>query len=497
MEFSNPLLRGLYPDPSICKVGDTYYLVCSTFEYWPAVPIFASKNLVDWEQIGNVLDRPGQISLLDAEASQGIFAPTIRFHNGLFYMVTTVTGPSSGEAPISLTNFFVTATDPAGPWSDPVVVDVDGIDPSLFWEDGNAYMQYAGRGKIMQVRIDDVTGEVLEGPRLLTTGCGGRDVEGPHMWVRDGWYYLLMAEGGTREGHHVTMMRGKDVWGPFELSPHGPVAINRDLRVPVQRVGHADWVVGPDGDDYLVLLGVREVSHRSLLGRETMLCHASWTQDGWLIADGQHVAASWDCALKGAAEDDWSFELDMEQHEMPSRIVSPRTPNRSFYQMGAGVLYMTGNGHGLRSGDSCCWGVRQPEFDVRMRTVVDMSLLGSEEDEIGRAILSTNKSHLSIFLTLREDKTVVAVRRSVLDIEDVKVFTLDGLEKDVELAIDGSRSAYRFSVNGIELMETPTAHVTVENAGTQNTGVIDCLFVSGEARAQLSAFEVAVKEGSK
>lgn len=280
MKYTNPVIKGMYPDPSVCCVNNTYYLVNSTFEYMPAIPVFKSEDLVNWEQIGNAIVDPTEFGIEDTPNSGGIFAPTIRFNQGQYYIITTCFGRKG------LKNFFITAENPAGPWSKPVFIDIEGIDPSLYWEDGNTYIQYTAFGTIMQVSINEFTGEILRGPEVITKGCGGRDTEGPHMWKRNGYYYLLLAEGGTREGHMVTLMRSKSIWGPFEASPYLPVVSNKDYaREPLQCVGHADWIQGRNGEDYLVALAVRHVKHKTILGRETVLTPAYWTDDGWLKAD--------------------------------------------------------------------------------------------------------------------------------------------------------------------------------------------------------------------
>lgn len=500
MEFKNPLLRGLYPDPSVCCKDGTYYLVCSSFEYLPGVPIFASRDLMNWEQIGNVLDRPSQLDLAGVKPSDGVFAPTIRYHEGRYFMITTcATGGRGGDGAAGgrpvLRNFFVTATDPAGPWTDPVEVPVVGIDPSLYWEDGACYVQYAGRGEIFQAQIDDVTGEILDGPRKLTDGCGGRDAEGPHMWVRDGWHYLLLAEGGTREGHRAALMRGGSVWGPFEPCPYGPIMSNADLpRESIQRTGHTDWLVGPDGHDYLVALGVREVRHRSLLGRETMLVPAGWTEDGWLLARDQMLPGAFEIeAPDNVKPMSWDFSLDMTAGEMPLRVVSPRAVNRDCYAFESGVLRVRGNGRGLADGDSCCWAVRQPELDVHVRAVIADACVEAPADEVGLVASITPQNHLSVFVGMRAGKRVLVVRRRVADVCDEQVFPRPA--GTLELAMEGDAGEYRFYANGAYLASALSCHVTVENAGTQNTGVVDGLFASGAAKATIEAFEVLTDAG--
>ncbi|NUP43940.1 MAG: family 43 glycosylhydrolase, partial [Streptomyces sp.] len=274
----NPVVPGFHPDPTICRVGEDYYLACSSFEYYPGVPVFHSRDLVHWTQIGNALDRPGQLRLpLDAPASGGIYAPTLRHHDGRFHLI--VTNVSDGG------NLLVTATDPAGPWSDPVPLpDVPGIDPDLAWdEDGTCWCTVAG---VAQMRIDPATGKVLDEPRPVWSGTPGAAApEAPHLYRIGGHWYLMIAEGGTERGHCVSIARGPSPQGPFEPCPANPVLSHRSTNRPVQNTGHADLVQAPDGSWWMVLLGVRPQGGTPgwhVLGRETFLAPVTW-EDGWPV----------------------------------------------------------------------------------------------------------------------------------------------------------------------------------------------------------------------
>ncbi|MFE0517158.1 glycoside hydrolase family 43 protein, partial [Streptomyces sp. NPDC058964] len=245
--YDNPVIPGFHPDPSVCRVGEDYYLVCSSFEYFPGVPLFHSRDLVHWRQIGNVLDRPGQLDLPDdTPASGGVYAPTIRHHDGRFHVVTTDVGRDGGT-------LLVTAEDPEGPWSDPVRIDVPGIDPDLAWdEDGNCWCAVAG---CAVARIDPLTGKVLEGPLPLWSGTGLRDPEAPHLYRIGEWWYLILAEGGTALGHGVAAARARSPRGPWEPAPGNPVLSHRGTGLPIQCTGHADLVEAADGTWWAVLLG--------------------------------------------------------------------------------------------------------------------------------------------------------------------------------------------------------------------------------------------------
>ncbi|MBQ3361089.1 MAG: glycoside hydrolase family 43 protein, partial [Prevotella sp.] len=194
-QLRNPIIPGFHPDPSVCRVGDDFYLVNSSFQYFPGVPIFHSKDLVNWQQIGNVLDRESQLPLKGTSSWLGIYAPTIRYHEGTFYMITTNVGNGG--------NFMVTAKNPAGPWSEPIWLEQQGIDPSLWFENGKCYMVSNPDNTIMLCEIDPVTGKQLTESKALWRGTGGRYPEGPHLYKKDSYYYLLISEGGTELAHRL------------------------------------------------------------------------------------------------------------------------------------------------------------------------------------------------------------------------------------------------------------------------------------------------------
>ncbi|MER5185233.1 glycoside hydrolase family 43 protein [Streptomyces sp. NPDC002896] len=288
--YNNPVISGFHPDPSVCRVGEDYYLVCSSFEYFPGVPIFHSRDLVHWRQIGNVLDRPGQLDLPDdSRASGGIYAPTIRHHDGRFYMITTNV---SGKG-----NFIVTSERPEGPWSDPVWIDLPGIDPDLAWDDdGSCWCAFSG---VQVARIDPATGTVLEGPLKVWSGTGLQHPEAPHLYRIGDWWYLMVAEGGTDRGHSVSIARARSPRGPFEPAPVNPILTHRSTDRPIQSTGHADLVSAPDGTWWMVLLGTRPRGYFPgfhSLGRETFLTPVRW-EDGWPqvgpVLEQHPAPASW------------------------------------------------------------------------------------------------------------------------------------------------------------------------------------------------------------
>lgn len=289
---TNPILPGFYPDPSICRVEDDYYLVTSTFAYFPGVPIFHSKDLINWKQIGNILDREEQLPLQNAETSRGIFAPTLRYHDGTFYMITTNVS--------SMGNFIVTATDPAGPWSDPYPLGSPGIDPSLFFDDdGRCYYcgthdrregaRYYGDNEIYIQELDLKTMKLIGESYPAWHGAlrGVEWAEGPHIYKKDGWYYLLISEAGTGHHHAVSIARSKSLTEPFEGYKGNPIFTHRHLgnQYPIVNVGHPDIVETQNGEWWMVCLASRTCGgYYRNLGRETFLVPFTW-EDGWPVVN--------------------------------------------------------------------------------------------------------------------------------------------------------------------------------------------------------------------
>jgi xylan 1,4-beta-xylosidase len=302
--YRNPVLAGFYPDPSVTRVGDRFYLVNSTFTYFPGIPVLESRDLVHWRPLGSVIDRPSEVSFDGLGVSRGIFAPAITFHDGLFYVVSTSVDAGG--------NFLSVARNPAGPWSDPIwLPQVDGIDPNLFFDtDGKAYLlnngppagppHYDGHRAIW-IQEFDLAARKLVGPRKVLIN-GGVDfakkpvwIEGPRMYRHEGWYILMCAEGGTSVQHSEVVLRSRSPWGPFQPYAGNPILTQRDLPAdridPITNAGHADLVEGVDGQWWAIFLASRpyEMIHYNT-GRETFLLPVAW-HDGWpvILARGKSI----------------------------------------------------------------------------------------------------------------------------------------------------------------------------------------------------------------
>jgi beta-xylosidase len=276
---TTPIVAGFYPDPTVCRNADDYYLAHSSFEYFPGVPIWHSRDLLHWTQIGHVLNRPSQLARLERRGSSGLWAGTLRHHDGRFWYVTTNTSDfDAGQ-------LIVWAEDPAGPWSDPVhVPHAYGIDPDLAWDGDQCYLTWnawpsaqGGHGGVMQARLDIGTGRLLEPAYPVWQGSGLDVPEGPHLYEVDGFWYLLLAEGGTERGHVVTVSRGAHPWGPFTGCPSNPILTHRSSNHPVQNTGHADLVRVPDGGWAAAYLGVRPRVSTSWVERRFSPGWTGWT----------------------------------------------------------------------------------------------------------------------------------------------------------------------------------------------------------------------------
>lgn len=282
----HPLIPGFHPDPTICRVGEDYYVAHSSSEFTPGVPIWHSRDLLDWTLIGNALTRDDQFKAGSARASAGVFAPTLRYRDGRFWLITTDVSGGGGQ-------LVVSAEDPAGRWSDGFRLGrLVGIDPDLSWDqDGVCYVTYcstdAGGHGIVQARVDLDAGVVVDGPRLIWRGTGLAFPEAPHLYHHDGWWYLVIAEGGTERGHGVSVARSRHPQGPFTGREDNPVFSHRSTTHPVQNTGHADLVQTPDGGWAMVYLGVRPRGITPMFhvnGRETFLAGVDWV-DGWPVVD--------------------------------------------------------------------------------------------------------------------------------------------------------------------------------------------------------------------
>lgn len=310
--FNNPIIPGFYPDPSICKTPKGYYLVCSSFEYFPGVPIFFSDNLYSWELLGYCLTQENQLDLQNAKASDGIYAPTIRYNDGVFYMITTNINLRK--------HILVTNTNPKqNKWSDPILLEQEGIDPSLFFDDDKkVYLTTSGDQRIVQSEIDIKTGKKISEEKVIWLGTGCKFPEGPHLYKLNDFYYLLISEGGTEYNHMVTVARSNSPFGPFKSCPHNPILSHAGKINQIQATGHADIVQDEDGNWFMVALGIRPNGYPPVhhLGRETFLVPFTFDDNNWPCIEDKCIPSSLQTDKRYINYNDSSIEDDFSGLEL-------------------------------------------------------------------------------------------------------------------------------------------------------------------------------------
>jgi xylan 1,4-beta-xylosidase len=510
--IENPVIPGFYPDPSICRVGSDYFLVTSSFEYLPGVPIFHSPDLVNFRQLGHCLVRDSQLDLRKAKSAQGTWAPTLRYHAGTFYMVTTNR---------LVANFYVTARDPAGPWSEPIFYDHTGYDPSIFFDDdGTAYFtNTSDEGKIVQSTFEPKSGKRTSEIRELWAGTGGPYAEAPHLYRRNGYYYLLLAEGGTGYEHRVTLARSRSPWGPFEACPHNPLLAHRDrVDHPFQCAGHADLVEAEDGSWWAVCLGVRPI-HRWMryhhLGRETFVVPVTWGDDDWphigeaglipeaisgpRLLNGQSPHVAYSLAVKpgrpagtDASDERYAGPVrdDFDAPELGLAWNYRKNPARERYSLSerSGSLRLRGAPLGLddEEGSPTFVGRRQRHFDCRAATVVDFEP-ASDGEEAGLTVLMNPSHHYEVFVSRKKGERFVQARRRVDDLS-VTSEPLPLPAGAVKLEIRASAQRFRLGFvtadDGFhELLTGHSRFLSSEIAGGF-MGVYLAMYAAGNGRAE-------------
>lgn len=509
--INNPLLPGFYPDPSITRGEDGYYMVHSTFGYFPGIPIFYSPDLASWEQIGHVLHRPEQVQFEGlALGNQATYAPTIEYHEGTYYVACTeVYGRG---------NYLVTAQDPAGPWSDPIFFpEVSGIDPSLFFdEDGKVYMVYnseapnntplyEGHRTIRMFELDLEAGKV-KGEEPLILVDGGVDIsqqpvwiEGPHIYKVNGWYYLSAAEGGTSVNHRQVIFRSEAIQGPYEAWEHNPILTQMHLdpnrERPITSTGHADLIQDLAGDWWAVFLACRpyEDNHYNT-GRETFMAPVMWT-DGWPVINPGEEEVQYQYRFHAALPQSDSVPAlnghlqwhdSFQNAELDLRWVQIRAPQREWLHIDqeAGVLQMELlPAENMLNSNPSFLGRRQQQLHDRMEAVLEFAPASADE-KAGLAILQNEQRFYYLCRSLDGGLPVVQLYRSVPDSDGfaMELLAQDALKDEglgkLHLQIEADRDRYRFSyrMNGEALrplgQDLDARFLSTETAG----GFVGCVY---------------------
>ena len=486
--FQNPILKGFYPDPSICRVGDDYYMVTSSFEYFPGVPIFHSKDLVNWQQIGHVLNRSSQLNLAGIHPSGGIFAPTIRYHKGTFYMITTLITNRNNTG----VNFYVTAKSPSGPWSEPYLLkDAPGIDPSLFFDDdGKVY--YTGNrtpddkpagSKYRQIWIQELdtlkkqlVGEVTV---AIEEGAlhGSIVAESPHMYKKDGFYYIMIAEGGTGIDHAVTIFRSKNILGPYEINKKNPIITHRNLgkEYPIACVGHADFVETQYGEWWMVLLGVRTYGgfHYNL-GRETFLTPIAWENDWPIVNPGvgkiQFEERRPNLPVFTAKKENTFDDFNTDTLQYYWNFL--RTPNSNFWSLKDKKGYLS-----LQLRPNTLVDLENPSFIGRRQQ--DTSFFAetkmvfepaNKNESAGLVVMMNNNFHFRVEKILENDVTYIQLTRRHAGKEDV--IGKSSVLKDEEIVIGVKAMGQNYSFYYVQNNKTVflTQNIDGRTLSRVNTG---------------------------
>jgi xylan 1,4-beta-xylosidase len=425
--FRNPILPGCYPDPSICRVGEDYYLVASTFEYYPGLPIFHSRDLVHWRQIGHVLDRPSQLDLDEIRPSGGLYAPTIRHWQGTFYVLNTMVDGKRKSG-----NFIVTATNPAGPWSEPYWLEgADGFDPSLFFDDdgrvwytGNRLHEeghYTGHTEVFLRELDHENMKLIGEDCILWDGAikGAVWAEASHIYKFNGYYYLLIAEGGTAHHHAVTIARSKTVTGPYETNRGNPILTHRHLGLdyPIVGTGHADLVETQNGEWWLVLLAMRPYGgYYYNLGRETFLAPVYW-EEGWPIVSPGTGRVEFSYPAPDLPEHIWQPSQQRDDFDDATLALHwnfLRTPREDFYSLTErpGYLRLRLRPQRLSEQTNPSFiGRRQQHICFAAQTSLEFTPQ-NENEYAGLALIQNNNFHFLFVVTRGAEPVVRLIRRA-------------------------------------------------------------------------------------
>jgi len=478
--FSNPILAGFYPDPSICRVDSSYYLVTSTFAYFPGIPVFKSGDLVHWKLIGYVMQRSGQMDTDGLGVSRGIFAPAIRYHNGVFYVTCTLVDRGG--------NFVVTARAPQGPWSDPVwIPEINGIDPSLYFDqDSMAYIVYnsippddeplyEGHRTIRMYEFDTRHLEVAGEETILVNG--GVDItkkpvwiEGPHLFKKNGYYFLIAAEGGTGDQHSEVVFRSRNIRGPYVPYDNNPILTQRNLnpmrRDPITSTGHADFVETDSGDWWAVFLGCRPYQpvedNYYNTGRETFLAPVKWI-DGWPVINPGFDEVQYHYPFPVTPQTksgsvpysgNFIYRDEFDKPDLDLNWEFLRTPHETWYDLSRRDGFLAMN---IRPG-SCAdsvnpsfLGRRQQHLKGRVTTAIEYSP-ASENEKAGLLVFQNERHFYLLCKTLSDDQPVVALYKSINSEPDngrlslIRSQMLSGEERDGELLlrISAGNDVYAF-----------------------------------------------------
>jgi len=485
----NPVIPGTSPDPSICYSKGYYYLVNSSFRYFPGLPLYYSKDLQNWHFLTNCLNRSKQLDFSGFNYSSELFAATIRYINNCFYIITT---DWRGRG-----NFFVKARNPAGPWSDPVLIEKSPadpqklhFDPSLFQDrDGTIYYTRRGKKGIDQAIINLETGKLRHKPRQICTGFCSWDIEGPHLYRINNYYYLLAAEGGSRYGHMVTVSRSRTPWGPFKPCPRNPVLTHRHISMAHFRdTGHGDIIKTAAGKWFILFHATRNYSYNSFahLGRETCILPLKWTKDKWPLIGSRGTMPD-----KGAFNrpallpaQKTTFTDKFTGSKLNKAYVSPYKRQKRYIKIQQNKLHLWGNKYSLRNKLPVMLGFKQRQFDFVWETSLSFNPRYAEE-EAGLVLYVNPDYYYACSVKKQHKQKSCVLTRQIGDIHYVQNSLPIKAGETLKIKIRGGTDHYKFYIsttaNYKTLGKAQTKFLSPEINGSW-TGVFLMLFASGNGR---------------
>lgn len=486
MTYNNPVIKGFNPDPSICKVDHRFYVITSSFQYFPGVPIYESKDLINWKKIGHCLTRSTQVDLMDVRSSSGVFAATLRHHNGRFFMTTTNNSTNQ--------HFIVWTDDIYGEWSDPIVVEQNGIDPSLLFDNDNVYFTSNGKDDmgiegIIQCNINIKTGKKITSSKMIWQGSGGRYLEGPHLYHINDYYYLFVSEGGTEYGHMMTYARSKNPYGPFEPFDNNPILTNRNLGgYEIQGVGHGDLVQDNNGCWFIIHLGFRQIGqwlpfHH--LGRETFLTPLIYDSDQWFKAFED-----------GTVRSTFDIKADFKQHvqtEYSFKNINTRLdwyylrhPHFSHYDIKQTKITLWGSNVNLNQAASPTFiGLKQTDFNAVISCQVSL-----KKGEGGLTIYMDEKHHYDVALQEMEDGIYAIGRLHIGTISHIyrRIYVNDGESKLIIIATSKDYKLYVDEINDEHLLAVAETRYVSSEVALGFTGVLIGLYAYSKTMSNRVTF---------
>ncbi len=498
-QFQNPILSGFYPDPSICRVGEDYYMVTSSFAYYPGLPIHHSRDLIHWEQIGHGIHRPQQLDYKECETSLGLWAPTIRYHEGTYYIINTFV--SEGRE-AKRDNYIITAKNPAGPWSDPIFIEgADGIDSSLFFDDdgkvwyvGNFICKetlFEGHHGIYLCELDAETLQFKGKRSILWQGGQTRSkwLEAPHIYKRSEVYYLMVAEGGTFTNHSVMMAKSTSICGPYEICPRNPIISHRHLPLnsEISVTGHGDLVETQHGEWWMVILAVRPYEPvRAVekakengniyynLGRETFLLPVAWADDGWLIAGSENGLVNTYERKPALAE--FLFPMadsndEFEDTQLKLMWNTIHAPKKQFYSLEErkGFLRLHLQEEVLHEICTPAFiGRRQQHNQFLVKTAMEF-VTDKENEEAGLALIQDSCYHYCFVKTRMDGKSIIRLTKVENGVKEI-IEEIEAEETErIYLSIQGNIGSYSFYYGYVENQALPCG--SKQNAGILSSSV--------------------------